>query len=417
MPNKRSLAVLAVLAALTAIPLITTPATAQQQPFPRLSFDAFGTLGLVHSSEAEADFAWSPFQPDGPGHTESIGHGLDSRLGGQATFDVTSKLTTIVQVVLEQNDEGDYAPNLEWADVSYALTPALTIRAGRLSNSAFMTSDYRKVGFANPWVRPPVELYGIVPVYTIDGADASYRLHRGDWTTTLGANFGYSQADLPGRSDVELKNAWNVNATFERGPFTGRVAVASGEIHADSFAPLFDGFRAFGPEGAEIADRFDVEAARFQFASAGGAYDAGPWFTMAEVAWVNQHSVLGERLAGQVTGGYRWGSITPYAVYSRSELLSESSDPGLSLEDLPPEQIETAATLNATLNGILRSTPVQQTLAVGGRWDFMPGMSLKLQVDFIDVLDDSPGTFINRQAGFEPGGSARLVTLAFDFVL
>lgn len=396
--------------------LTATPAVAQERPSPRLSFDAFGTLGLAHSSEGEADFAWNPFQPDGPGHTESISHGLDSRLGGQATFDVTSKLTTIVQVVLERNNEGDYAPGLEWANASYALTPALTIRAGRLSIPAFMTSDYRKVGFANPWVRPPVELYGIVPVYTVDGADARYRLHAGAWTTTLGANFGRSQAELPDRTDVEIENAWNANATVQRGGFTGRVSVASGEMYIEAFEPLFDGFRAFGPEGAEIADRFDTQGSRMQFASVGAAYDPGRWFTMAEIGWSDQNSVLGERLAGQVTGGYRWGSITPYAVYSRADLLSDSSHPGLSLASIPPEQIETAATLNATLNGIMRSIPVQQNLAVGGRWDFRPGMSVKLQVDFIDVLDDSPGTFINQQAGFEPGGSARLVSLAVDFV-
>lgn len=413
MHNRTSLAVLAALAAIT---LVAAPATAQEQPFPRLSFDAFGTLGLVHSSEDEADYAWNPFQPDGPGHTESISHGLDSRLAGQATLDVTAKLTTIVQVVLERNNDGDYAPRLEWANASYALTPALTVRAGRLSIPAFLTSDHRKVGYANPWVRPPVELYGMVPVYTLDGVDARYRLHAGVWTTTLGAHFGRSHAELPDETDVELENAWSVNATVQRGGFTGRVAVASGALYADAFTPLFDGFRAFGPEGAEIADRFEVEGSRLQFASGAVAYDPGPWFAIAEIAWSDQNSVLGERLAGHVTGGRRWGSITPYAAYSRTELLSDSSHPGLSLENVPPEQIETAATLNATLNGILRSAPVQQNLAVGGRWDFRPGMSLKLQVDFIDVLDDSPGTFINRQAGFEPGGSARLVSLAVDFV-
>ncbi|MFW6088420.1 MAG: porin [Gemmatimonadota bacterium] len=396
--------------------LAASPAAAQEADAPRLSFDAFGTLGFAYSSEDNADFGWNPFQPEGPGHTESISHGLDSRLAGQATLDVTSKLTAIVQVVLERNHEGDYAPRVEWANAGYAITPALTVRAGRLAIPAFMTSDHRKVGFANPWVRPPVELYGTVPVFTIDGVDASYRLHTGAWTTTLGANFGHSHADLPDGSDVDVENAWNTNATIQRGGFTGRIAIAGGQIEIDAFRPLFDGFRAFGPEGAEIADRFEVDGAGFQFLSGGGAYDPGPWFTMTEIAWSNQNSVLGERLAGHLTAGYRWGSLTPYAVYSRTALLSESSDPGLSLEDVPSEQRETAATLNATLNDILRSTPVQQNLAVGGRWDFRPGFSVKLQVDFIDALDDSPGTFINRQAGFEPGGSARLVSLAVDFV-
>lgn len=413
MPNKRSLAVLAALAAIT---LVATPATAQERSTPRLSLNAFGTLGAAHSSEDEADFGWNPFQPDGPGHTESISLGLDSRLGGQATFDVTSKLTTIVQIVLEQDHDDDYAPQLEWANVGYAITPAFTVRAGRLAIPAFMTSDHRKVGFANPWVRPPAELYGQVPIYTLDGLDARYRLHAGAWTTTLGGHFGRSQAELPDETDVELENVLSVNATVQRSGFTGRVAAASGELNADGVKPLFDGFRAFSPQGTEIADRFEVDGARMYFASAGAAYDPGPWFSMAEIAWLDQNSIFGERLAGQVTGGYRWGSITPYAAYSRAGLLSESSHPGLTLEDVPPEQIETAAALNAALNDILRSAPVQQTLAVGGRWDFRPGMSLKLQVDFIDVLDDSPGTFINRQPAFEPGGSARLLSVAMDFV-
>jgi hypothetical protein len=414
MPDHRSLAVLAALAAIT---LITTPATAQERSAPRLSFNAFGTAGLAYSSEDQADFGWNPFQSDGPGHTDAVSHGLDSRLAGQATLDITPKLTTILQVVLERNSQGDYAPHIEWANVGYSITPSFTVRAGRLALPGFMSSSHRKVGFANPWVRPPGEVYGLVPIFTFDGVDASYRLHTGDWTSTLNANFGSSDAESPDGTETSAENAWNVNATVQRGSFTGRLAVASGELRIDSFDFLFDGFRAFGPEGEEIADRFEVDRKRFQFISMGAGYDPGRWFAMVEIARTDLNSMFGDKVAGHVTGGYRLGSFTPYAAYSRSERLSDSSDPGLSLSSVPPEQIEAAATLNAILNSVLQSAPVQQTLAVGGRWDFMPGMALKLQVDFIDVLDDSPGTFINQQPGFEPGGSARLVSLALDFVL
>lgn len=415
MPNNRSSAVLAVLAALAAIALSTKPATAQQRSTPRLSFDAFGTLGLAHSSEDRADFGSNPFQADGPGHTDVISHGLDSRLGGQATLEVTSKLTTIVQVILEQNNRGDYAPRLEWANVGYAITPNFTVRAGRLVIPTFMSSEHRKVGFANPWVRPPVEVYGLVPVFTVDGADASYRLHPGGWTTTLHTSFGHSRIEASDGNEF-LADTWHVNAMFERGRLTWRIAFSGGPLETDAFDFLFDGFRAFGPEGDEIADRFEADEKRMQFAAVGATYDPGRWFVMTEIARMDMNSLLGETLAGHVTGGYRLGPVTPYVAYSRSELLGESSDPGLSLASVPPEQIEVAATLNATLNAIMRSLPVQQTLAVGGRWDFMPGMALKLQVDFIDVLEGSPGAFANVRPGFEPGGSARLVSLAVDLV-
>jgi hypothetical protein len=180
--------------------------------------------------------------------------------------------------------------------------------------------------------------------------------------------------------------------------------------------PLFDGFRAFGPEGRAIAERFEVDDTPFHFAAVGAEYDPGEWFVLAEVGWIGSNSVLGEKLAGYVTGGRRTGSITSHVTYSRSELLSVSSVPGLSLTGLPPPLVPVAAGLNAGLNALLRGSAVQQNLAAGGRWDFATGMALKLQFDFIDVLDDSPGTFTNQQPGFEPGRSAQLVSLATVFV-
>jgi hypothetical protein len=59
---------------------------------------------------------------------------------------------------------------------------------------------------------------------------------------------------------------------------------------------------------------------------------------------------------------------------------------------------------------------VQRNLAIGGRWDFMPGIALKAQVDFINVMENSPGTFFNLQPGFERGGSAQLVSVGTAFV-
>jgi hypothetical protein len=75
-----------------------------------------------------------------------------------------------------------------------------------------------------------------------------------------------------------------------------------------------------------------------------------------------------------------------------------------------------AAQLNAGLNALLNSSPVQQNVAIGGRWDFMPGVALKAQLDFVNLLHRSSGTFINEQPGFEPGGSARLFSVATVFV-
>jgi hypothetical protein len=340
---------------------------------------------------------------------------VDSRIAGQGTFLILPELKVVLQLMVEQNVDGDYRPHAEWANVSYSFTPDFTVRGGRIVMPAFLVATSRKVSFANAWVRPPVEVYGMLPVYSLDGVDAVYRRRLGEWTGSLNVAAGRTQSDFPDGS-VDTDYLWHVNTTFVRGELTGRLAVTSARIRMDWLTPLFDGFRAFGPEGEAIADRFEMDERRFKFATAGAEYDPGSWFAIAEIAWLETNSAFGDRLAGYVTGGVRRGAVTPYATYSRTTLLSESSADGLTLTGLPAEYAQAAAALNAGLNDFIGGVPVQQTLAVGGRWDFSPGLALKAQVDFIDLMGNSSGNFINKQPGFEPGGSARLFSVATVFV-
>lgn len=416
--------------AAVALLAVAPPAGAQEGRTPRVSIDGFGTLGLIYSSERGADYVWNSTRPNGPGHSEAVSPAADSRLAGQVTFLATPRLTAVVQVVSEQDHEDAYTPKLEWANVSYAITPDFSLRAGRTALAAFLVSDHRKVSFANPWMRPPVEVYGLAPVFSSDGVDAIYRRGLGSWTGTLQASFGRTEVRFPAGDEgeapegaeeeegavAEAERLLSVNTTLQRGGLTGRVAVATGVLSVEAFDPLFDGFRSFGPEGEAIAERYAVSDRRFAFATVAVEYDPGPWFGMGELAWFDLNSAFGERMGGYVTTGVRLGRFTPYATYSRVGALSETSAEGLSTEGLPPEMAAVAAQLNAELNRILAGVPIQQDLAVGARWDYAPGMALKLQVDFVDVLGESLGTFANPQPGFERGGSARLVSLATAFV-
>lgn len=414
---------LAVLAVLTALALCGTPAaaSAQSRDTPELSFDAFGTLGLVYSTEDRADYAWNTLRPDGPGHSRAISPDVDSRLAGQLTAFIIPKLTAVAQVVAEQRADDTYAPRLEWANIRYSFTPDFSVRAGRTALPIFMVSDSRKVSYANPWVRPPAELYGLVPVFTLDGVDATYRMRLGSWNGTLNAGFGRTEADFSAEGEEDISTAesektLNANVSLQRGGFTGRISFGRGVLGLDTFDALFDAFRQFGPEGEAIADRLEVDGTPWRFGGVGFEYDAGSWFAMSEIGWLDFNSVLGEKVAGYGGGGYGFGSLTPYVTYSRVEVLNETSVPGLSLSGLSRDAAEQAAGLNAALNTILQGAPVQQSLSLGGRWDFARGMALKLQVDFVDMLEGSPGTFINPQPEFEPGGSARVVSLATVFV-
>jgi hypothetical protein len=88
----------------------------------------------------------------------------------------------------------------------------------------------------------------------------------------------------------------------------------------------------------------------------------------------------------------------------------------LSLTALPPSLVGPATGLNAALNSILGSIPVQNTTSLGLRWDFVRHLDLKLQYDYTRLGAGSPGTLANLQPGFVPGSTVNLFSATIDFV-
>jgi predicted porin len=327
-----------------------------------------------------------------------------------------------VQVISEQGHDNSYSPAVEWANVKYQLTPDISIRAGRIVLPAFLVSDYRKVGYANPWVRPPVEVYGLIPLSSSDGVDASYRARVGEFTNTVNVTYGQSQAKFPagsGGSTAKAKDAWSISSTAEYGAATAHITYHKTKLtlESESFEQLFGGFRQFGPEGVALADKYDPNNGKpFTFIGVGAMYDPGSWFVMGEWGSTESRSVLGKRSAWYVSGGYRAGKLTPYLTYAETKADSNTSDPGLTLSGLPPFLAGPAAGLNAGLNAALGSKPAQKTVSIGARWDFAKNADFKLQLDHTRLGAGSAGTLINVQPGFQPGGKVNVLSVSIDFV-
>jgi len=66
-----------------------------------VSFSGYGTLGVVRSSERNADYLVDAFKPTGPGFTHEWSPDVDSRLAGQVTLKIAPRLTGVVQVVAQ----------------------------------------------------------------------------------------------------------------------------------------------------------------------------------------------------------------------------------------------------------------------------------------------------------------------------
>jgi len=395
---------------------ITSGASADDLDKPPLSFAGYGTLGLTHSSENQADFSSNYLQPNGAGYTHNWSASVDSRLGLQATGKLGSDWSAIVQVISQQRFDNTYTPTAEWANLKYQATPDLSIRAGRIALPIFLTADYRNVGYAIPWVRAPGELYNLVPVTHSDGLDVSYRVHFGELTDTIKVAVGGTKINVPGDGHLEINAMRGIANSLEYGVTTVRLAYLQGNLNGNIGQSLFSAFDQFGPQGLTIAGKYDLTNKPIVYAGVGISYDPGPWFAMAEIGNIRIHSFLGDKSAGYATVGYRNNKFTPYLTYAQGNANSNRTDPGLSTQGLPPQLAAQVSALNVGLNRMLGGIAIQKSLSFGVRWDLMKNTALKGQYDLIQLGDGSIGNLVNAQPGFSGGGKASVASFVLDFV-
>jgi hypothetical protein len=380
------------------------------------SLSGFGTLGEVHSSEDKADFTNSIFQPNGAGFSRSWSPTVDSLIGGQISARITPELSAVVQVIAQQNYDGTYTPHLEWANIKYQFSPDLSVRIGRVELPTFLFSDTRKVGYTLPWVRPPIEVYSLIPISTSDGVDSSYGLILGDYTNTTQSSYVQSNAPQPNNRGLAMaRDSINFSNTTEYKSLTIRVSYQHAFLTIASLDDFLDAFKKFGPQGVAIAEKYSSDGKPVDTEVVGASYEPGRWFVIGELAHARLNSFLGETTAWYVSSGVRLGQFTPYVTYARATAAS-NSDPGLTTTGLPVALAGFAAGLNVALNSILQQIPDQSTVSLGARWDFAENLDLKVQIDHTRLGADSDGTLINLQPGFRPGGTVNVFSTAVNFV-
>ncbi|MDP1931754.1 MAG: hypothetical protein Q8L60_09880 [Gammaproteobacteria bacterium] len=379
------------------------------------SLNGYGTLGAAHSSENKADYIPSPVFPKGPGSSYNWDAMIDTRAGVQLRVQPNDKLSGVLQVVAEKRFDGKFKPRVEWANLHYALTPSLHVRAGRIALGTYMVSDHRKVGHSLPWLRPPVELYRLIAITSSDGVDLSYQHNFTGGSYTATVSYGSSKAkEFVGL--LEASNIWTMVHRVERGPLTLHASYSSAKVdYGRQFHLLWDGFEAFGPAGEVVSARYDATGRWSPFIAVGFQYDPGDWFVMTEWSEGDVGSDFGNRAAWYVSGGYRLGAIAPYVTFARGSGGHRSVN-GLDATAFPPSLTPAINTLNESLQVMQEGYGVrQQTVSLGARWDVLPNVAFKGQVDHLHTRKQSLGTFINVAPGYRPR-EANIISITMDFV-
>src|SRR5882757_3847299 len=255
-----------------------------------------------------------------------------------------------------------------------------------------MLGEAGKVGFANYWLRAPVEVYGVVPFESSDGLDVSYRSHFGRVSSTSRVYAGTQSL----RDDVTKGQAqvWGITHVSVIGNLKLRAAYT--HVHfqtaGEGFGPLLltvastasalpDGIGQNAAANAlRMRDSYDTSLGgqAVQLFDVGAMYDGDHWFAHAEIIKVKIEGLLPSSTGGFISAGYHAGSFTPYATYSRSE-TDKQHEAGIPLTGLTCNPAASqfqhcgvvipAQLANAIVLGIHNADSSQQTIAAGLRWD------------------------------------------------
>ncbi|MET0090453.1 MAG: hypothetical protein ABW068_10615 [Candidatus Thiodiazotropha sp.] len=384
-----------------------------------LSFKAFGTVGAAYSDNDEADYITSTHaQPVGAGRSDDISYKVDTKVGAQLDWQATEQISLTTQLLSKQFEDKTWTPRVEAAYVKYQATPELGVRGGRIRPSVYMLSDFLDVNYANAWVRPPVEHYGVMPFTYMDGVDFLWRPQTGDVTWLIQPYLGTVKVDTAVDTAIDNDIA-GIGATASQGDWSLRLGYMRDQFQftggpIDQMLMGLNGLCAVDPVACELARDLDSDDATSDYISLGASWDNGDYFVSGEYAKVLfDVDFVPEMSSYYLSGGARFDSWTPYLTYSQFKIDSSATYSG-----------SDNAITNAMITGMRNSNMQgQHTLSMGVRYDFMPNLALKAQWDHVttDCNDGQAGTcggmFAQKSDGFtDESQDIDVVSLSLDFV-
>lgn len=393
----------------------------------RLRVSGFGTLGYTadHNRDiyATRDISQYPDQDYRTGANAL----MDTRLGLQFEYKPLDQIELVAQLVARDHFKADLDSSTELAYLAWHPRPLLDLRFGRIPYDAFLMSDHRNVGYAYAFVRPPMEFYGWIPVFSLDGVDAAYSWRGDDAVWRAKIQFGKSQLWVPvnsGRDGGYLFKAdrlaalsltrqtarWRVKLAHSR-LTSGNPLAALAPLHAGLDAVAAAAIPGVSAEAADLREEVDFYKAKIGYTTLGAVYDDNTWVAQAElgVSTSTKEIVPNNRMA-YASLGRRFGDWTPFVAWSVSR---------------PNQEARGAENNWGGLNDPLRDPAIklansmridQATVSLGVRWDFHTQAALKLQLDSTKAEPPGAGLWLRAPRYYGQDKRLNQLTATLDFV-
>lgn len=391
-----------------------------EDSYPGFTVKGFGTLGASGTDTDQLRFRRDIKQSSGVDN--GWGFDTDSRLGLQLDADINQSLHATAQWVARNNTGDFFEQNLDWLFLRWRLEDDLDIRVGRLGFDVFMLSEYRNVGYAYPWIRPPHEFYAGLAPYHFDGADIAKKFPVGEGYLTMKVFGGYSFFQFPtgfsGSTEQGLTVAGGKLA-YEYGNWNARIgySYSLSNLELASLQPLLGalnspGVNAVWPSAQSLIEQISNKDKAVHFSSIGLAYDDGLWLAQMEASYIHSDQLTFPSVAsGYLSLGRHFGKVTFYSLFGISESLNNQIELTNPLVPVP-----SVVELRNAIGQLPNSNGMdEKSVSLGVRWDVSEHIALKTQWSHYWLGNNGSALWLTPASGSSPD-TVNVWSVGMDFV-
>jgi hypothetical protein len=366
----------------------------------KFKVDGFISAAYARSDDSSTTENWG-------GITDKNDFGALSNIGVQMSFSPNPSTSITTQFIARGEEE--WHMEAEWAYISFKASNQLTFRLGRQKAPLYLLSEYIEVGYANPWIYAPDEVYGITGDSTYNGVSALYNIPMGDWDTTLQAMWGNNAFSHPTVGSVSLDDLVSLSVTTRNEFITyrlgysflkGNIPTLSVPLPAIPNTPIVSGDTL----------SFSAQKSDITYLSAGAIYDNSQWLLMAELAQLEIEGWFTDTSGAYLMAGYRFGNLMPHFTVAKMEV-----------QDHGARSVGTISSGNTILSGALVGAIAdsllvqnQSTYTLGLRFEVLPAVSAKMELSHITDFNGSNGQFSVSQPPTDD--SVNIVKFSIDSV-
>ncbi len=367
-------------------------------------FSGFANLGATYSNGDEFGFRSQLINKGRDGFSFAP----DSLLGLQVNADLSNDFDFVGQVVIQDRTDNTFSNYLELAFLRYQINRNWSLKAGRFSTNSYLFTDFRYVGQASYWVRPPVEMYSTVgSLGNMDGAQVDYTVDTNLGFLKLSAAFGESKLNNDnddGVFELSYQDLVVLNIELQSDNWKIQGAYLSARLDDFDFAEI-DRVRAapllapplLSPIFEEIESALIPDDERVSYYSLSGKYNFEKFEITAEYGnYDGEWAFTPASRFGYVSLAYNHQTLMPFVTISRSK---RDQEPGIidlaSLEQSLPAQLFDALSdsVQPANDVAIGSSVDQSSISLGLRWDIGSNWALKSQFDHFRIDEQGSGLF------------------------